>query len=117
MKIWRQMKKMKNSYYKFGATSKRDFIFNSVNQKRKIFPERMKRSNGKRPYRNRRVVPEKTTGEAPISLSHRNREVWSYNLREELELLKEYLPEFPIVAIDTEFPGIWLRIRLIETVI
>ncbi|XP_023550519.1 putative CCR4-associated factor 1 homolog 8 [Cucurbita pepo subsp. pepo] len=33
------------------------------------------------------------------------REVWSYNLLEEIELMKHYLSEFPIVAMDTEFPG------------
>ncbi|XP_023511526.1 putative CCR4-associated factor 1 homolog 8 [Cucurbita pepo subsp. pepo] len=33
------------------------------------------------------------------------RDVWSHNLSEEIELIKQCLSEFPIVAIDTEFPG------------
>ncbi|XP_022146384.1 putative CCR4-associated factor 1 homolog 8 [Momordica charantia] len=50
-----------------------------------------------------KAIVRKSTA-APRSICH-NREVWSLNLREELELLNEYLPEFPVVVIDMEFPG------------
>lgn len=32
--------------------------------------------------------------------------VWVYNFEEELKKLSELLDEYPIVAMDTEFPGV-----------
>nr|VDD64933.1 unnamed protein product [Brassica oleracea] len=37
------------------------------------------------------------------------REVWSDNLQEEMDLIREVVDDFPYVAMDTEFPGIVVR--------
>ncbi|CAN8233556.1 unnamed protein product [Cochlearia groenlandica] len=37
------------------------------------------------------------------------REVWNYNLQEEMDLIREVVDDFPYVAMDTEFPGIVVR--------
>ncbi|XP_022967647.1 putative CCR4-associated factor 1 homolog 8 [Cucurbita maxima] len=47
----------------------------------------------------------KIIGEAAIVGGKWKRDVWSHNLLEEIELMKHCLSEFPIVAMDTEFPG------------
>ncbi|CAI0427434.1 unnamed protein product [Linum tenue] len=37
------------------------------------------------------------------------RDVWSDNLEDELELIRDIVDDYPFIAMDTEFPGIVLR--------
>ena len=37
------------------------------------------------------------------------REVWSYNLEEEMANIREAIENYPCVAVDTEFPGVVAR--------
>lgn len=39
----------------------------------------------------------------------RVREVWQANLEEEMAIVRDFVDDYPFVAMDTEFPGIVAR--------
>jgi CCR4-NOT transcription complex subunit 7/8 len=55
------------------------------------------------------AIAEGLTGVTNSGETLRVREVWSDNLEDEVELIRNVVEQYPYIAMDTEFPGVVAR--------